>query len=245
MKRLHGMGAYLLDCKAIKDHLSHQLLGRLFSIRESRNLFSHESGIFCQASKGLEFCLIGFELLDAVSPPKFVAFVSCRMSECMAEVRSLQTALEAKGVQVIVRRRLTAGSDTKITSSSGGDLLQAVTQGMEAADLFIVMGTETYGRQSDGVINTYQEMMYIKASNKPFVLFNMNPEDSIMRFHEGAANIVFNLSIVPWERWAVGQQMSPMAIDKILQKLDGSLDDSLAVSEGGGRGPQGLIEVGF
>jgi hypothetical protein len=67
-KKLHGMGAYLIECKAIKDHLSPQLHGRLHKIRESRNQFAHESGLFCSASKGLEFCLLGFEVLKAVSP---------------------------------------------------------------------------------------------------------------------------------------------------------------------------------
>jgi hypothetical protein len=66
-KKLHGMGAYLIECKAIKDHLSPQLHGRLHKIRESRNMFSHESGILCSASKGLEFCLLAFEVLEAVS----------------------------------------------------------------------------------------------------------------------------------------------------------------------------------
>jgi hypothetical protein len=74
-------------------------------------------------------------------------FVSWKMSECKAEVKALQTALDAKGVEVIV-----------IGELPGGDLLQAVTKGMEVADLFIIMGTETYGRQTSGIIDTYKEM---------------------------------------------------------------------------------------
>jgi hypothetical protein len=68
-KKLHGFGPYLLDgikpLPRVKEHISPQLQGRLFKIREDRNTFSHESGILCQASKGLEFCVIGLELLEA------------------------------------------------------------------------------------------------------------------------------------------------------------------------------------
>jgi hypothetical protein len=93
---------------------------------------------------------------------------------------------------------------------------------MEVADLFIIMGTETYGRQKSGIIDTYQEMQYIVSSKKPFFLFNMNPELSLMRFQEGAANLVLNLKVVSWERWAVGAPMPPKAVDKIMQKMAGA-----------------------
>jgi hypothetical protein len=67
--KLKGMGAYLIECKAIKDRLSPELHGRLHNIRESRNLFSHESGLFCDVSKGLEFYFLAIQVLKAVSPP--------------------------------------------------------------------------------------------------------------------------------------------------------------------------------
>jgi hypothetical protein len=121
-----------------------------------------------------------------------LVFVSWRMSECKVEVKALQTALGAKGVKVIVVGEL-----------PGGGLLQAVTQGMQAADLFIIMGTETYGTQTSGIIDTYKEMQYIISSKKPYFLFNMNPKPSLMRFHVEATNVIFNLSTVSWERWEV------------------------------------------
>jgi hypothetical protein len=142
-------------------------------------------------------------------PAAYVIFISWRMAECKVEVKALQAALKNIGVIVIV-----------IGELPGGDLLQAVTQGMGAADLFIVMGTETYGRQTSGIIDTYKEMQYIISSKKPFFLFNMNPEPSLMHFQEEAANIVFNLSTVAWERWAVGAPISPKVVDTILQKLN-------------------------
>jgi hypothetical protein len=63
-------------------------------------------------------------------------------------------------------------------------------------------------------------MQYIISSKKPFFFFNMNPEPSLMSFQEEAANIVFNLNTVAWERWAVGAPISPKVVDKILQKLN-------------------------
>jgi hypothetical protein len=68
-KKLLGMGAYLSECKAIKDHLSSELYGRLQNIRESRNQFSHEPGLFCSVYKGLEFKLLAIQVLKAVSLP--------------------------------------------------------------------------------------------------------------------------------------------------------------------------------
>jgi hypothetical protein len=231
-KKLFGFGNYLMECEAMKQHVSKPLMSRLHKVKEDRNQFAHGSGLLCKASRGLGYCVLGFELLEEVGPKssmqasqlaqagrpatKGSVFVSWRMSECKAEVKVLRTALEAKGVKVIV-----------IGELPGGDLLQAVTQGMEAADLFIVMGTETYGRQTSGIIDTYKEMQYIISSKKPFFLVNMNPEPSLMRFQEGAANLVFNLNTVSWKRWAVGAPMSPKVVEEILQKL---LEGSAAAS---------------
>jgi hypothetical protein len=54
-----------------------------------------------------------------------------------------------------------------------------------------------------------------------------------MRFQEGAANIVFNLSTVSWERWTVGAPMSPKVVEKIVQKLP-DLHDCTTVPATGG-----------
>jgi hypothetical protein len=66
--KLHNMGAYLIECEAMKAHLPKPLLTRLHRAKETRNQFVHESGLLCEASKGLDFCLLGFELLEAVRP---------------------------------------------------------------------------------------------------------------------------------------------------------------------------------
>jgi methylmalonyl-CoA mutase cobalamin-binding subunit len=108
--------------------------------------------------------------------PKTAMF-SWRMGECKPEVKALQAALKQEGVNTIV-----------IGELPGGDLLKAVSEGMEAADLFIVMGTETYGKETPGVIDTYQEMVYIKSSKKPYFLINMKPDCSLGRFKESATN---------------------------------------------------------
>ena len=148
------------------------------------------------------------DILVAKDSPQRVAMVSWRMGECKPEVTRLGAALRDAGVEVIV-----------IGELPGGDLLKAVTEGMEAADLFIIMGTKTFGKQTSGVIDTYQEMQYIKSSKKPFFLFNMNPEPSLMRFQEGAVNVVFNLNTISWERWEVGAPMPAKAVEKVLQKF--------------------------
>eukprot|EP00935_MAST-01C_sp_MAST-1C-sp1_P002471 g2471.t1 len=77
------------------------------------------------------------EMLAAFEALKRTVFISWRMGECKDEVKKqLQPALEALGVNVIVVGEL-----------PGGDLKQAVEEGMAEAHLFIIMGTETYGKR--------------------------------------------------------------------------------------------------
>ena len=100
-------------------------------------------------------------------------FISWRMAECKAEVKALKAALEEEGVRVVVVGEL-----------PGEDLLEAVAQGMAEADLFIIMGTETYGQRTNDLFDTRKEMQQIISSKKPYFVFNMNPEHSLMRFKE-------------------------------------------------------------
>jgi hypothetical protein len=109
--------------------------------------------------------------------------VSWRMCECKAEVTALESALEVQGVNTIV-----------IRESAGGDLLKAVTHSMDIADLCVIMGTETYGKPTSGLIDTYQEMLRIKK-DKLFFLINMNPASSLFKFKESAINTVLNLKM--------------------------------------------------
>ena len=54
----------------------------------------------------------------------------------------------------------------------GNDLIKAVVDGMGRADLFVVMGTQTYGKKTSGIIDTSKEMQEINHSKKPFFLIN-------------------------------------------------------------------------
>jgi hypothetical protein len=139
---------------------------------------------------------------------KYAIFISWRMGECRAEVKELQKFLKAHGLEVIVVGEL-----------PGGDLLKAVTEGMTKANLFIIMGTATYGKQTSGMIDTCQEMQHIKSSRKSFFLINMNPEESLMEFQEAATNLIFNLYTTAWVRWKVGDPMPPTLLPKIIEKL--------------------------
>ena len=132
------------------------------------------------------------------------------MAECKNEVKKqLQPALEALGVKTIVVGEL-----------PGGDLKRAVEAGMAEAHLFIIMGTETYGKKTSGKIDTWAEMQEIKRSGKPFFLINMNPDSSLMRFQEAKANELFDLDTVAWHRWAVGTEMDPKLPGLVVQKLE-------------------------
>ena len=131
------------------------------------------------------------------------------MAECKNEVKKqLQPALEALGVKTIVVGEL-----------PGGDLKRAVEAGMAEAHLFIIMGTETYGKKTSGKIDTWAEMQAIRNSGKPFFLINLNPDSSTMRFKEKLTNKLFDLDTVAWHRWEVGKPMDPKLPGLILEKL--------------------------
>ena len=127
-------------------------------------------------------------------------FVSWQMGECNGEVKALKRALQARSVRAIVIRELpvSASANTLWIRLSSltyllmlqGDLLDAV---INEADLFVIMGTKSYGKKTSGVIDTYQEMTEIKSSGKPFFLINMLPEESLMRFDEAATNLLLEL----------------------------------------------------
>ena len=131
------------------------------------------------------------------------------MAECKNEVKKqLQPALEALGVKTIVVGEL-----------PGGDLKRAVEAGMAEAHLFVIMGTETYGKKTSGKIDTWAEMQEIKRSSKPFFLINLNPDASLKRFNEDLTNQLFDLDTVAWHRWAVGKPMNSKLPGQIMAKL--------------------------
>jgi serine/threonine protein kinase len=79
--KLHGMGAYLIECEALKAHLPKPILTRLHAAKTFRNQFANGSGLLCEASKGKEFCVLGFEVLKAVSLP-IMALESKILQKC-------------------------------------------------------------------------------------------------------------------------------------------------------------------
>jgi hypothetical protein len=135
-------------------------------------------------------------------------FISWRMSECEREVKTLQAALEECGFKVIV-----------IGDLPDSGLLEAVAKGMDEAALFVVMGTETYGKQTSGSTDTYKEMQFIASSGKPYFLINMNPESSLMKFKEATTNVIFNLNSELWARWELGTPMAAGLPAEIVERL--------------------------
>jgi hypothetical protein len=79
---------------------------------------------------------------------------------------------------------------------------------MTKADMFVIMGTHTYGTTTSGLIDTNKEMQHIVTSKKPYLLLNMNPESSLLEFKESDTNLVLNLKQEPrtWERWEMHSQ---------------------------------------
>jgi hypothetical protein len=115
-------------------------------------------------------------------------FISWRKSECEREANKLQAALQSMyGIK----------AETIKGEAGNTSVLEAVSKAMDEAALFVVMGTETYGKQTySGSIDTYNEMQFIQSSGKPFFLINMNPNDSSgnpgKKFKEASANLILS-----------------------------------------------------
>jgi hypothetical protein len=61
-----GYASYLIEREVLREYLPKPLMSRLHKVKGDRDQFTQGTGVLCQASKGLEYCTVGFDLLDAV-----------------------------------------------------------------------------------------------------------------------------------------------------------------------------------
>jgi hypothetical protein len=119
-KKLHGFGSYLIECHALKAHLSKPLLNRLHQAKDTRNLFAHQP-FMCDASMGLGYCQLGFELLQEVGPP--VSGSSFSFTE-RAQVTALLDSFEIAHSDSAVAALLDAGIFTAVGLKVGNIINQ-------------------------------------------------------------------------------------------------------------------------
>ena len=79
----------------------------------------------------------------------------------------------------------------------------------------IIMGTETYGKQTDSSVSTYHELHYINDDKKPFFLIKM-----CSQFLEPYTRMVLHKDVSHFP-WTPGQPIPPDLKERILSKYRG------------------------
>ena len=91
----------------------------------------------------------------------------------------LGVALEARGVKLSI-----------VNMMGGGDIDQAVINGIEACDTFLVFGSAKYGEDTGNQACTYYEYKHAFAKKKRIILLRMIPFDQ--EFENLQARVIFN-----------------------------------------------------
>jgi hypothetical protein len=86
------------------------------------------------------------------------------------------------------------------------------------------MGTATYGKETNGMFDTYKEMNYLHSQKKPFFLIKMLPAGT-EHFEEPSTNLVLNLKTTAWHEWVPGKKIPrdlPILIEEKLSAAIGA-----------------------
>eukprot|EP00043_Microstomoeca_roanoka_P025269 m.263584 g.263584 ORF g.263584 m.263584 type:complete len:410 (-) comp53819_c0_seq1:344-1573(-) len=89
-------------------------------------------------------------------------FLSLRFGEAMDEAIAIKTALQRLGTATFL-----------CDVAPGGDIAEAVIPAIDAAELVVILGTETYGEKTASPFSTYEELKFIMDESKPFFLVKM------------------------------------------------------------------------
>ena len=117
----------------------------------------------------------------------------------------LATALEVRGAKLSI-----------VNMMGGGDIDQAVIDGIEACDTFLVFGSVKYGENTGNSACTYYESKFAQDRKKRIILIRMIPFDQ--EFEHLQARVIFNANklVIPW---MLGTPMPANLPDQILQAM--------------------------
>jgi hypothetical protein len=129
-------------------------------------------------------------------------FISFRMNEVMDEALQLKSKLEAFGVSTFV-------CDTQ----PGGNLLSDISHAISNCDLAVILGTETFGIETDVKFSTLDELMHIRSERKPIFLIKMCD-----RFDSAEVRFCFPESTL-YTEWPPHTAMPTGLVREILDKI--------------------------
>jgi hypothetical protein len=124
-------------------------------------------------------------------------FLSLRFGEAMKQGEMVKEALEKKGVTVFL-----------CSVHAGESIVKAVTKNLYEAKLVVILGTKTYGKETESSFSTFKELTYTMEKKKPFFLIKMCD-----RYEEYLADVYFDSSVAyhPW----LGQDHGKLPTDLI------------------------------
>eukprot|EP00043_Microstomoeca_roanoka_P011270 m.106341 g.106341 ORF g.106341 m.106341 type:complete len:323 (-) comp15149_c0_seq3:43-1011(-) len=151
----------------------------------------------------------------SVLPPTITAssndspdiFISLRFGEAHAAGEALKTRLVAKGLRVFL-----------CAVQAGGDIMTEIVNNIDKCKMVVIMGTKTYGTQTEAAFSTHEELKFIVNEKKEKFLVKMCDrfDDPLARFHLGG-HVSFHL----WQPQSEAEQrqVPDALVNAIMQKL--------------------------
>ena len=118
----------------------------------------------------------------------------------------LATALEVRGAKLSI-----------VNMMGGGDIDQAVIDGIEACDTFLVFGSAKYGENTGNSACTYYESKFAQDRKKRIILIRMIPFDQ--DFENGQARFMFGLNKLEIP-WLLGSPMPADLPEKVAEAME-------------------------
>jgi hypothetical protein len=142
-------------------------------------------------------------------------FLSLRFDEAMKQGQMMKEALEKRGVTVFL-----------CSVHSGDSILKAVAKNLFEAELVVILGTKTYGKETESSYSTCKELQYTMEKKKPFFLVKMCD-----CYEEYLADFYFD-STVAYHFWPVKDHGKlPMDLTgAILAKLNNSKKAAIPIT---------------
>lgn len=131
----------------------------------------------------------------------YQVFISLRFEESGNEAETLKHALEERGISTFLWKDL--------PGDEGPEIINALS----CCQLTVIMGSKTYGKNTNDRFSTYEELRFIQDEKKPFFLVKM-----CEIFEEKETKFRLNDSISSLQ-WLPGASMPDDLVPTIIEKL--------------------------
>jgi len=140
-------------------------------------------------------------------------FISFRIKETLMEAKALKQRLESHGIKVFL---------CEVTP--GGDIAKAIMLALEHCALVIIMGSKSYGEETNSSYSTYEELRYVMDRCKPYYLIKMCDD-----FQTPSARFALrrDISYYEWQPPKVDMVMVP---DELVKQIIEALNHTRSTS---------------